>query len=138
MKQFECALKHNNLERDGIYNIDEVLPFVVSDKRAEGSKRVYNGHEVKMWSLRYQTFKKSLTCVGCGITGKYFALERIKDDVSPRFHFNLYAVTEDGTEVLITKDHIQPKSKGGKDHVSNVQTMCKVCNEIKMDKEEVK
>ena len=38
---------------------------------------------------------------------------------------------ENGDEVLMTKDHIVPKSKGGKKHVSNNQPMCKMCNEKK-------
>ena len=122
------------MERAGTFEINEVLPFVVKDKRDNGSIRTYDGHEVKMWSLRYHVFKKSLICSGCGITGQYFALERNKDDVSPRFHFNLYAKTKNGDEVLITKDHVCPKSKGGSEYIDNMQTMCKVCNEIKTDK----
>ena len=44
---------------------------------------------------------------------------------------NLYAIDENGKEVLMTKDHILPKSKGGKDEIDNYQTMCIRCNEAK-------
>ena len=40
----------------------------------------------------------------------------------------LYAVNENGIEVLMTKDHIIPVSKGGKNILSNYQTMCELCN----------
>jgi 5-methylcytosine-specific restriction endonuclease McrA len=33
----------------------------------------------------------------------------------------------------MTKDHIVPKSKGGKDMLSNTQTMCVICNTKKGD-----
>ena len=34
----------------------------------------------------------------------------------------------------MTKDHIIPKSKGGKNELSNYQTMCTYCNNEKADK----
>jgi 5-methylcytosine-specific restriction endonuclease McrA len=135
MKRFESDLTMGNIERIAVFLIEDVLPFVVKDKRDEGAIKVYAGYEVKMWSLRYHAFKKSISCVNCGITGRYFALERSVAQDTQRCHFNLYAKLADGTEVLLTKDHIVPKSKGGKDHIGNLQTMCKVCNEMKMDKE---
>lgn len=33
-----------------------------------------------------------------------------------------------------TRDHILPRSKGGSDHIDNMQGMHKLCNEIKSDK----
>ena len=124
------------LDRVGIYSIDSVLPFIVKNKKSEGAIRNYDGHPVKMWSLRYHVFKKSLICVNCGIKGEYLALEKSKYDNGDKFHFNLYAKTND-SEVLITKDHIIPKSKGGRLGLNNLQTMCKVCNEMKSNKPEL-
>jgi hypothetical protein len=43
-------------------------------------------------------------------------------------HANLYGVGRDGKLVLFTKDHIQPKSKGGSNNLWNLQTMCETCN----------
>lgn len=133
-------------ERIGIYGIDEVLAHTVFNGdvnafiKANKIKKVYNdsrywdliehefdGHKVKMNSMRYQLFKtKGITCVECGIEGKYFALERAKG--ASRYHFNLYGFNKDGFEVMLTKDHIVPKSKGGKGHLGNFQTMCASCN----------
>ena len=46
----------------------------------------------------------------------------------------MYAVDDNGDEILMTKDHILPRSKGGIDDISNYQTMCKPCNEAKGNK----
>ena len=50
------------------------------------------------------------------------------------YHLNLYAVDNNGDEILMTKDHILPHSKGGADDINNYQTMCKLCNEAKGNK----
>lgn len=89
---------------------------------------VIEGFDVYPRSLRYKTFiEKGYTCVCCGRKGAYYALE-CNEKLNPnRAHFNLYS--ED--DVLMTKDHILPKSKGGKDCIDNMQTMCVICNKQK-------
>ena len=122
-----------NITRVGTYKIEEVLPFAVPDKRDRDHIRDYDGHRVKMHSLRYQCFIKSGTaCVTCGLKGEYFALERFnhQKQATPSFHFNLYAM-KDGVEILFTKDHTIPVCRGGKDYVQNFQTMCEPCNLFK-------
>lgn len=132
-------------ERIGVYGIDEVLAHTVFNEevrafvKAEKIKHrcdhrylefiewEFDGYRVKMNSMRYQLFKtKGTTCIECGVEGKYFALERPKG--ATRCHFNLYGFNKDGFEVMLTKDHIVPKSKGGKGHLGNLQTMCASCN----------
>lgn len=103
---------------------EDVLPFV--GPNAE-SKYFFN-YPVKMTSLRYQTFVKSLKCVCCGIYGTVMLLELPKGHKVP--HFNLYAERE-GELVQMTKDHITPKSRGGKNHINNMQNLCCRCNELK-------
>jgi 5-methylcytosine-specific restriction endonuclease McrA len=88
------------------------------------------GEEIYALSDRYKLFfTKGYTCVNCGITGKYFALE--KDRLDKRYHLNLYAVDDNSKEVLMTKDHIIPKSRGGSNTLDNYQTMCCKCNKEK-------
>lgn len=65
----------------------------------------------------------------CDIKGTHFALGV---DNGGGIHLDLYGY-EDGELILMTIDHIHPKSKGGRNHVSNYQAMCKICNEIKSD-----
>jgi hypothetical protein len=141
----EIKKKQLNLIRYGIFQITEVLPFVVfsgNQKRPKNSqgkldleaRANYAGYQVWMTSLRLQLFaKKGLSCVKCGIIGCYFALENFpKNSHNP--HFNLYGQDASGDEVLITKDHIHPKSLGGSDALDNLQTMCYPCNHAKSNK----
>ena len=119
--------------RKEIIPIDEVQN-AVNDVMFYKNKRYsyvdIRGDIINGNSQRFQTFfTKGLKCACCGIEGKYFAKE--KDPNAARYHLNLYAVNEAGEEVLMTKDHIIPWSKGGKDDVSNYQTMCEKCNKNK-------
>lgn len=119
------------------YTIEEVFNLLGEEnlKRKDARKKkktniVVDNFLVYPISLRYITFfNKGVKCVCCGREGSYFKLEK-GDRKSPnRRHFNLY--TEDG--ILMTKDHIFPKSKGGKDILDNMQPLCEKCNHIKGD-----
>ena len=127
---------HPGYERKGIYTIYEVF------EQLGNNWAVFDGDLIPVTSVRYQTFYQSLRCVGCGLTGLYFAKERsakwhkkkkIFMATTESWHFNLYAINHLGKEVLMTKDHIHPKSKGGLDELDNLQTMCKPCNGKKKD-----
>ncbi|UGO51375.1 HNH endonuclease [Bacillus phage vB_BanS_Skywalker] len=119
--------------RKETYGIEEVLSKVLPKDTPKESRKVYfDGDMISMISDRYHIFKeKGIACVSCGIKGEFFAKER--DKGCETYHFNLYAV-DDGEEVLMTKDHIVPKSKGGANHINNYQTMCYTCNQLKSDK----
>lgn len=84
--------------------------------------------------------RKGMEC-RCGRKGTYFAAEsfsrdsRVKDWCAsgmvtppPRCHLNLYGMDDDGTEFMMTIDHITPKSKGGRNTLDNLQPMCRDCN----------
>ena len=104
---------------------EEALNIEQVDRKSRDSIEV-EGYKVYRQSLRYATFyQKGCTCATCGKVGTHFELD--PGDNSNRRHFNLYA--EDGT--LMTKDHIVPKKHGGKDIISNMQTMCMYCNSVK-------
>jgi 5-methylcytosine-specific restriction endonuclease McrA len=112
----------------GVFELDEVFPFVT----VEDTKREYTvadkTHLVRMNSDRYHVFKKNKNCVSCGLAGSKMILDMNPGDTSP--HFNMYA-EEHGRFVLMTKDHIHAKSKGGTDNLENFQTMCSTCNNLK-------
>lgn len=114
------------------YSIEEVLNKIKPNVRKKESYVDFDGDLIKMNSHRYHLFAtKGTTCVNCGLQGEFFAKEKTIPDERP--HFNLYAIDQYGNEVLMTKDHILPKSKGGKDHIDNYQTMCAPCNVAKGD-----
>lgn len=116
----------NNKKR---YDINQVFQMLgsenlIGDKSNVRDKSIeVDGYKVRVRSLRYMTFyQKGTRCVCCGKEGTYFQLDG--DNNTNRRHFNLYC--EDGT--LMTKDHVIPKSREGKDTVSNMQPMCSDCN----------
>jgi hypothetical protein len=104
--------------RKSTHTIEEILPLIGS-----AEKVMVDGDLVGMRSLRLINFKvHGITCVtpGCGLVGKFFAKEKShKRDGS--YHLNLYAVREDGTEVLMTQDHILAKSMGGDNVLENLE-----------------
>ncbi len=140
-------------------SIEEVLPF--TGKNAPSKLYHVNGvpYMVKMSSLRYQTFQKSLSCVQCGLEGEFFLLQyspmnkkKSKGKIVCHIencelcamklasiahnepegwekpHFNLYHMGKKGGLILMTKDHVIPKSKNGPNRIENLQTMCMTCN----------
>ncbi len=116
-------------------SIQEVLEYLTSDDKLFRGK-----YKIKKDSLRYKTFFKdenSLKCVSCGIVGNIFSVTEMYDPKTSTttYHFNLYHETDKRKLTLMTKDHIIPKSKGGKNHESNLQTMCEYCNKEKGNKE---
>lgn len=132
----DIRLTESALERKSVHYIEDVretVKDVLFEKLKKDAKVKLDGDIIKGNSQRYQLFfTKGTKCVCCGIEGKYFAKEkRIKDK---SYHLNLYGIDNSGKEVLITKDHIIPKSKGGKDELENYQTMCIRCNENKGNK----
>lgn len=85
----------------------------------------FDGFPVKTYSQRYALFLTSTKCSACGLEANCYRLE--KSPESKSYHFNLYYIDGD-KEVLFTKDHIIPASKGGRSTLSNYQTMCSPCN----------
>lgn len=118
--------------RERTRNPDGTVKFM---DRRDVSHITFKDKEIKLASQRYQVFLNSGTaCVTCSLEGTFFGVEAFPiDKDNGYYHMNLYAI-KDGAEVLMTKDHIVPKSKGGKNHLSNYQTMCSVCNMEKGNK----
>ena len=112
----------------GEFDLDEVMPFISENE----TKRDYyvgdKAYSVRMNSDRYFVFRDNPECVACGLVGTKMILDLNPGDHSP--HFNLYA-EEDGRYVLMTKDHVLAKSRGGQDEISNYETTCSICNNLK-------
>lgn len=119
------------------YEITEVLALVSSAHVPErwGTCKnaivILDGEEIKVTN-RLRTYLKGTDCVECGAKGTHFRKTRQSDQ--PRPHLNLYATNSNGDEVLMTSDHIVPRSKGGPNILENLQPMCATCNRNKADK----
>lgn len=119
------------------YPIQQILPLLgqvgsrgfIEAKAKHLFHTEHGSFEAKVNTTRLQCFSKNHSCVTCGIKGEVFRLEKNENEAhSP--HLNMYA--KEGEElILMTQDHILPKSRGGKDQMSNLQTMCFKCNEEK-------
>lgn len=113
------------------YSIDLIFDFIKNNP----NEAYYIDEDGNKCKLRRAAiyFSMGFNCVepGCKLKGDFFALEKWpKGDM----HFDLYSIDENGREVLMTIDHIHPKSKGGEDHIENYQPMCCVHNYVKADK----
>lgn len=125
---------NRNYDRIGEFEIDRILKHVSLNPEDKPLTRTFKGQKVFMGSKRYQNFKANgFKCVECGFTGTYFALERHKYQRTEKYHFNLYGKNKNGKEIMLTKDHIVPKAKGGTDDLNNFQVMCGPCNSKKGD-----
>ncbi len=114
--------RENGLIHVAEYPVKQVLAGYFRNKITVGRYT----YSVRHGSLRYLTFDKSCVCCCCGIVGSRMFLDT-PNVGSGSAHFNLYAEWNDKL-VLMTKDHVLPRSKGGKDVVDNMRTMCTVCN----------
>ena len=115
------------LERKEIISLEDVFPHVRMGKRK--IQKEIKGDKIKITSIRLNVFKNSnLTCPICGAQASYFAKEKNINDKN--YHLNLYGIYNN-QEILFTRDHILPRSLGGKDTLENQQIMCEPCNLLK-------
>jgi len=118
--------------RKKTYSIEEIFEQV----NKGGKAFTLDGDSIRCSSRYHLYSKKGTECANCGLEGTFFAKEKDKGShpLYSRYHLNLYAQNQHGTEIMITRDHIIPKAKGGQNRMSNYQPMCKPCNEKKGDK----
>ncbi len=114
----------------GIFDVEDVLPYI-TEKVAVNYIIDGTTWVVTMGSDRLRCLQRGPRCLCCGLEGIQFQLELPPSDRRP--HFNLYGMDTDGDLVMLTKDHIIPRSRGGGNQPSNLQTLCCICNEKKRD-----
>lgn len=117
-------------ERKGTISLEEGLKYIPSPQKGK-----FYGELINLDSSRLKLFSKGQTCVRCGLTAEFFAVEKaLNDDITKTYHLNMYG-TRDGEDILFTKDHIIPRSRGGSNELTNLQTMCYHCNYKKGNRE---
>lgn len=129
------------------YSVDQVLELIKEDTEASAPKRQWDGDLVGFTSLRLRVFlNKGVKCITCGLEGSFFAKERhasvkgeayrakLSNPPAVSYHMNLYAITAEGHEMLMTHDHTIPSSRGGPNTLENTEPMCFKCNMTKSDK----
>lgn len=126
----------------GYWLYTELLPILCrSDTREMLQTSNYGEFDVVVKTNRLACFKRSPKCVSCHVTGQIWALQshtplgkrsEVSHELRP--HLNLYGLNRRDQMVLMTQDHIYPRSKGGSSDLTNLQTMCTNCNQAKADK----
>ncbi|MBD2137813.1 HNH endonuclease [Anabaena sp. FACHB-1237] len=58
----------------------------------------------------------------------------VRSYVFQRDKFQCQSCGKNSQEVNLSIDHIIPLSRGGKNHISNLQTLCLTCNQRKTNK----
>ena len=117
------------MTRIKIFRLAEVLKYVGTGKhKFFANDKLYL---VRMNTERMQLIARTQICACCFAKGSHFWLEH-SGHYPP--HFNLYAKNHYGHHVLLTMDHILPKSKGGKTEPNNLQLLCANCNERKKNR----
>ena len=117
----------------GEFSPEDVFPYIaVEEVRRRFMGVDGNPYSVRMNSDRYFCFNRDPKCVCCGIEGEVLILELQKSKKEQSPHFNFYGrYNGDKQLILMTKDHIVPKSLGGTNDHNNLQTMCTICNNLK-------
>jgi hypothetical protein len=132
-----------NIPTFGFWFFEELAPEIGLNKpRFYVDTPNYGGFEVKASGLRLECLVSNNRCVICNREGTIWMLQahhcHRNDNGSivlrENPHLNLYAVDDDDSLILMTRDHIVPRSKGGKDILENLQTLCIMCNAEKADK----
>lgn len=114
------------------YTFDEVYESLKNNTIPD--KIIYHDKDFKDSLKRINIIKELIDrdgayCQNCKLEPKYFASGK---DKSNRWHLDLYG-EKDNEIHMLTIDHVHPKSKGGKNEISNYQLLCKICNEEKGD-----
>ena len=116
-------------------SLDEILPHIPKYvKLINRSLKLWcpdiDKHiTIHLGSARIKLMGRTQECAACKIKGDHFWIE----SNTRGWHLNFYAINYHGDPVMLTLDHIIPRSKGGTKASNNIQLLCKKCNGIKQD-----
>lgn len=104
--------------------------FAISDITDKYS-RLIAGKEVSLCSgiaLFKSLRNQPIVCWKCNAIADRWVCGKGKTDLQSKPVLNLFGRTPTGLLVMMTRDHIIPKSLGGVDHNENLRPGCEVCN----------
>ena len=113
----------------------ECIERLLDKESYPASKNVKRRIEIGNESVRYYNpnyhmfFQKGYSCVKCGLTGQFFALESSGSD-KLAFSLCLYAINPDGDEVLMVGSKIDIGLEKTKKRYCDIQPMCFDCNRM--------
>lgn len=124
------------IEHLSFFPLEEILPLLQRKKNTIVLNIQGKNIRVRAKVPRLRLFIRDRKCACCGIEGNLFAVDTIitkKGMQATPPYLNLYChEPEKGNNyVMMTLDHIIPKSMGGRQVPSNTQAMCINCNQKK-------
>lgn len=123
-----------------IFKPEEVIPLIRCKKRNKiggNTRTTFNdkhGNEylVNLRKNKFLCLRKNPRCVCCGTELSFFIMRKTRDNQAM---MESCGVSDNGDIVLMTMDHIIPVSVSKKNRrsggVSQTQTMCETCNNLK-------
>lgn len=129
--------KKENHEHIQFFKLEKILPLIPGERGIRKTTLLFfrgEVHRVRIRSLKLRLFKKERICVECGREGNIFCVDKMLRDSNLQnnfpYYLNLYCHNPEKGEnmILMTKDHILPKSMGGLNIMRNFQCMCEECN----------
>ena len=120
---------HIRKEKFSIEYIERLLDKENYPESRNVKRRIVIGNElVRYYNPNYHMFfQKGYSCVKCGLTGQFFALES-SGSGELAFSLCLYAINPDGNEVLMVGSKIYTGLKKTKKHYYDIQPICFDCN----------
>lgn len=114
------------------YSVEYILTKINESRKLQIGWIEIDSIQVSIKGSKIKTFeRKGCNCIKCNAKGLYFYLEKVNVDDVDHHILQLISINKKGKELMMTKDHIKPRSKGGGDGIYNLQPMCIDCNNLK-------
>lgn len=110
-------------------DLDEGFDILEAESKHDRLVRGKRVNRPSGWALFRHLKGQSIRCHFCGCEADRWVATKGRTDKQGHPVLNLYGVNTDGHVVLMTRDHIIPKSLGGRDWVENLRPACGPCNE---------